>query len=87
MGSGTRNKKSPGDQLDLLFKKFLNEGDKEPHAIYIVHDLSIRCAWDPANEVQQQRVHAWLEKEKQARCGVLPELYLCHGVSRTLVKV
>lgn len=87
MGSGARNKKSPGDQLDLLFKKLLNESDKEPSAVYIVHDLGVRCAWDPANEVQRQRVSAWLEKEKQARGGVFPELFICHGGSRTLVTV
>lgn len=85
MGSVSKNKKSPGDQLDLLFKKFLNASDSEPHAIYIVHDLSIRSVWDPANEAQQQRVRAWLEKEKKSRGGVLPELYFCHGASRTPV--
>jgi len=79
MGSGAKNKNSSGDQLDLFLKKLLKESGGEPHAIYLVHDLSVHPVWDPANEVQQQRVRAWLEKERQARQGVLPEIYLCHA--------
>jgi hypothetical protein len=74
MGSGTKNKNSPGDQLDLFLKKRLRESGGEPDAIYIVHDLSVHPVWDPANELQQQRVRDWFAKEK-----VLPEVYLHHG--------
>jgi len=74
MGSGTKSKNSPGDQLDLFLKKLLRESDQEPSAIYIVHDMSLHSIWDPANELQQQRVQDWLAKEK-----VLPEIYLYHA--------
>ena len=86
MGSGTKNKNSPGDQLDLLLKKLLKESGQEPDAIYLLHDLSLRSIWDPANELQQQRVRVWLEKEQQSRQGVLPEIYFCHAYSRILIK-
>lgn len=87
MGSGSKNKNSAGDQLDLLLKKLLKESGKEPNAIYIAHDLSVSPVWDPANELQQQRIHAWLEKEKQARNGVLPEIYLHSGGKFITVKI
>lgn len=83
MGSGSRNKNSPGDQLDLLLKKLLKESTQEPNAIYLMHDLSLYSVWDPANELQQQRVRVWLEKEKQARGGSLPEIYFHHASART----
>ncbi len=80
-------KKNPGGQLDLFLKKLLSETrlpagrqGQESNAIYFAHDLSVHPIWDPANEMQQQRVCAWLEKERQARGGVLPEIYL-HDVS------
>jgi len=76
MGFGAKNKNSAGDQLDLLLKKLLKEGGQAPKAIYLVHDLSLHPVWDPANELQQQRVRVWLEKEKQVRGGCLPEVYL-----------
>ena len=72
-------KKNSGGRLDLLLKKLLNESGGEPRAIYIVHDLSVHPLWDPANELQQQRVRAWLKKEQEARCGILPEIYLHHS--------
>jgi len=75
--------KSGGEQLDLFLKKLLNKSNKEPHAIYFVHDLSVNPLWDPANEVQQQRVRIWLEKEQQAQLGILPEIYLYHADSNT----
>lgn len=80
-------KKKSGGQLDLLFKKLLNESDKEPRAIYILQDLSAHSVWDPANAVQQQRVRAWLEKETQARQGIPPEIYYGHDAERIRVKV
>ena len=80
---GNMKKKKSGGQLDQLFKKFLSESSKEPRAIYIVHDLSVNPIWDPANEVQQQRVRAWLAKEREAWHGVLPEIYLHHSSSQT----
>jgi hypothetical protein len=82
LGGGAKTKKS-GGQLDLLLKKLLNESGGESRAIYIVHDLSVQPLWDPAHEVQQQRVCAWLEKERQVRRGVLPEIYLYHSSART----
>jgi hypothetical protein len=92
MGSGTKNKNSSGDQLDLLLKKLLNEErlpagrqGKESNAIYIVHDLSVHSVWDPANEVQQQRVRAWVEKEMQARGGNPPDISLYHAGKRILI--
>lgn len=87
MGSGARNKNSPGDQMDLLLKKLLKESGGEPREVYIVHDLSVNPVWDPANEVQQQRVRAWLEKETQSREGNPPEIYLCHAAERVQIKV
>ena len=83
MGSGTKNKNSPSDQLDLLLKKLLKESGKEPNAIYLLHDLSLHPVWDPANGVQQQRVRIWLEKEKQFRQGILPEIHLHHSSRQT----
>jgi hypothetical protein len=85
-GKGAK-KKSPGGQLDLFMKKFLNESGKEPNAIYIVHDLSLNPVWDPAHEVQQQRMGAWLEKERQSRQETLPEIYYCHAGKRIPIKV
>ena len=82
---GGNVKKKSGGQLDLLFKKLLNESGKEPNAIYLLHDLSLNSLWDPANAVQQQRVSAWLEKERQVRGGVTPEIYLCHAGERVRV--
>ncbi len=79
MGSGSKNKNSSGDQLDLLLKKLLKESGQEPRAIYIVQDLSVHSIWDPANELQQQRVRVWLEKEQQDKEGALPEIYLHHA--------
>ena len=86
MGSGTKNKNSPGDQLDLLLKKLFKESGQEANAVYFLHDLSLRSIWDPANEPQQQRVRVWLEKEQQSRHGVLPEIYFCHAHSRILIQ-
>ena len=83
MGSGAKNKNSSGDQLDLLLKKLLNKSGREPRAIYLVHDLSLHSVWDPADPVQQQRVNAWFEKEKQA--GNPPEIYFHHSNSRVLI--
>jgi len=80
---GNSKKKKSGGQLDLLLKKLLNESGGEPRAIYIVYDLSVNLIWDPANEAQQQRVRAWLEKEKQSRQGILPEIYLHRASTRT----
>ncbi len=74
MGSGAKNKNSLGDQIDLFLKKLLRESGREPNAIYIVHDLSVQPVWDPANELQQQRVRDWLIKEKPAF-----DIYLCHA--------
>lgn len=79
MGSGAKNKNSPGDQMDLLLKKLLKTSGQEPRAIHLVHDLSIQPLWDPENNIQQQRVRAWLEKEQQAG---LPEIYLHHASAR-----
>lgn len=79
-------KKKPGDRLDLFLKKLLNESGKELNAIYLLADLSNHSIWDPANADQKQRMYAWLEKEKQARNGVLPEIYLYHFASRTLLE-
>ena len=76
-------KKKAGGQLDLLLKKLLNESGGEPRAIYILHDLSLNLVWDRTNEVQQERVRTWLEKEKQARKGILPEIYYHHSSIRT----
>lgn len=84
-GKGVK-KKSPGGQLDLFMKKFLSESGNEPNALYIVHDLSLTPVWDPAHEVQQQRMRAWLEKEKQSRQGTLPEIYYCHAGKRIPVQ-
>ena len=75
--------KKAGGQLDLLLKKLLNESGGEPRAIYILHDLSLNLVWDRTNEVQQERVRTWLEKEKQARKGILPEIYYHHSSIRT----
>jgi hypothetical protein len=86
-GSGSRNKNSSGDQMDLLLKKLLKESGQEPSAIYILHDLSVHSIWDPANKVQQERVCLWLEKEKQAHGGGLPEIYYCHTGKCTPIKV
>ncbi|MFH1208238.1 MAG: hypothetical protein V1673_01600 [Candidatus Omnitrophota bacterium] len=85
LGGGTK-KKSSGGQLDLFIKKLLSESGKEPNAIYIVHDLSVHSVWDSAHESQQQRMHAWLEKEKQSRQGTLPEIYYCHAGKHIPVK-
>jgi hypothetical protein len=42
--------------------------------------LSTHSIWDPANELQQQRVRDWLLKEKS-----VPEIYFYHAaVSRRL---
>ena len=82
MGAGAKNKNSSGDQMDLLLKKFLKTSGQEPRAIYIVHDLSVHPVWDPANEVQQQRVRTWLENEKKKKEGILPEIHLCHSSSQ-----
>jgi len=76
---GNVRKKSQGGQFDLLLKKLLNESGKESDAIYIVHDLSVHPVWDETNEVQQQRVRTWIEKEQQSRGGTLSEIYYCHG--------
>jgi len=81
-GSGSKNKKSAGDQLDLFLKKLLKDSGQEPRAIYLVHDLSLQPLWDPAHELQQERVRAWLEKEKEVRSGILPDIYLHHASSR-----
>ncbi len=82
MGSSAKNKKSSSDQLDLLLKKLLKEGGQESRAIYLVHDLSLNPIWDPANDVQQQRVRVWLEKETQTRQGIPPEIYLHQASAR-----
>lgn len=78
-------KKKSGGQLDLHLKKLLNDErlpaggqDKEPNAIYIVHDLSVDPILDPENKDQQQRVAAWLEKETKVR-GHPPEIYYYHA--------
>lgn len=86
MGSGAKSKNSPGDQLDLLLKKLLKESGQESSAIYFLHDLSVHPVWNPENGLQQQRVRVWLEKEKQAREGILPEIYLYHGGQSMRVK-
>ena len=86
MGSGAKNKNSAGDQLDLLLKKLLKEGGREANTIFILHDLSVNPIWHPANEIQQQRVHIWLEKEFQSRAGNLPEIYFHHSGSRQLIQ-
>jgi len=83
---GNVKKKSQGGQFDLLLKKLLNESGKEANAIYLVHDLSVRPLWDPAHKIQQQRVHTWLEKEKQARSGNIPEIYYFQAGVCTPVK-
>lgn len=90
MGSGAKNKNSAGDQLDLLLKKLLKgellpagRQGQESRAIYMVHDLSVNPVWDPAHELQQERVRIWLEKERQARGGNLPEIYYHHSSLRT----
>lgn len=75
MGSGAKNKNSAGDQLDLLLKKLLRERGKEPNAIYLLHDLSLHPILDRANEIQQERLRVWIEKEKQARNGNASEIY------------
>ncbi len=84
---GGGEKKKSGGQLDLFLKKLLSETrlpadrqGQEPNAIYFAHDLSVQPLWDPANEMQQQRICAWLEKERLAKGGVLTEIYL-HDVS------
>jgi hypothetical protein len=81
LGKGAK-KKSGGGQFDLLLKKLLHESGGEPDAIYLVHDLSVHPVWDPAHEIQQQRVRTWLEKERQVRGGVLPEMFLHHASSQ-----
>jgi len=86
MGSGYKNKNSSGDQLDLLLKKLLKESGKEKNAIYLVHDLSVHPVRDPANELQQQRVRVWLEKEQESCGGVLPEIYYGHAGTCIRVK-
>jgi len=83
LGEGT--KKKSGGQFDLFLKKLLNESNQETNAVYIVHDLSSKPLWDPAHEVQQQRVRIWLEKERRSRGGILPEIYYGHAGERTLV--
>lgn len=80
-------KKKSGGQLDLLLKRLLKESGKEPNVIYLVSDLSVHSIWDPANADQQQRMRTWLEKEKQVRNGVVPEIYLYHSASRTLLEL
>jgi hypothetical protein len=85
-GSGSKNKNSSGDQLDLLLKKFLKESGQEPGAIYMLHDLSVHPVWDPSHQVQQQRVWDWLEKEKQARSGSIPDVFLCHSAAQALLE-
>ncbi len=80
-------KKSAGGQFDIFLKKLVNGSGKEPNAIYLVHDLSVNPVWDPSNEVQQQRIRAWLEKETQIRNGVSPEIYLYHSATRTLLEL
>jgi hypothetical protein len=74
---GAKKKKSEG-RFDLFLKKLLNESGGEPRAIYLAHDLSVNPIWDPANEIQQQRVRDWIGKEKQSK-GMLPEIYLSHA--------
>ena len=86
MGAGSKNKNSSGDQLDLLLKKLVKEGNQETNAIYLLHDLSVHSILDPSNEIQRQRVHLWLEKEQKARQGILPEMHLFHSGSRILIK-
>jgi len=85
-GAGAKNKKSSGDQLDLLLKKLLRESGEEPNAIYFLQDLSHHPIWDPTNEIQQQRVSDWLGKETLARSGNLPAIYLSHAASRILIQ-
>jgi hypothetical protein len=85
LGGGDSKKKS-GGQFDLLLKKLLKESGGESNAIYIVHDLSVQPIWDETNEIQQERVRTWLEKEGQARGGNAPEIYYCHGSKRIRVK-
>jgi hypothetical protein len=84
--AGRGAKKQSWDEMDLFFKKIINKGGKEPNAIYIAHDLSVKPLWDPANETQQQRMRVWLEKEQQTRNGVLPEIYYYHAGERIPVK-
>ena len=79
MGGGAKQKKSSGDQWDLFLKKFLKESAGEPQAIYLVRDLSVQPLWDPANELQQQRVRVWFEKETASRGGNSPEIYYGHA--------
>lgn len=81
-----KKKEKPG-QLDLLLKKLLKKGGREPGAVYILHDLSLKPIWDPSNEVQQQRMRAWLEKEKQAHTGILPEIYYGHAAKCVSLRV
>ncbi len=84
--TGGGAKKQSWDQMDILFKKMMNKGGREPNAFYIVHDLSVDPIWDPADEVQQQRVRVWFEKEIQAYEGKAPEIYYYHGGKGILVK-
>ena len=82
-GDGSTNKKSASDQLDLFLKRLLKSGGQEPNAIYVVHDLSVHPLWDPAHEFQQERLRAWIEKEKASRDGCLPEIHFVHSALRT----
>ncbi|MFA5159842.1 MAG: hypothetical protein WC484_04985 [Candidatus Omnitrophota bacterium] len=82
LGKNTKSK-SGKEQLDLFLKKLLNASGKESRAIYLVHDLSVNPIWDPANEVQQRRMHVWLKKEQEVRRGSSPEIYLYHAGSNT----
>ncbi|MFH0985501.1 MAG: hypothetical protein V1882_08190 [Candidatus Omnitrophota bacterium] len=85
-GSGSKNKNSSGDQLDLLLKKLLKESGQEPGAIYLLHDLSTQSVWDPSNKVQQQRVRDWIEREKQSRAGSLPDVFLYLSATQALLE-
>ncbi len=84
-GSGSTNKNSASDQLDLFLKKFLKSSRQEPNSIYIVHDLSTQPLWDPAHEFQQETLRAWTEKEKASRGGFLPEIHIVHSSLRTRI--
>ncbi len=93
MGSGAKNKNSAGDQLDLLLKKLLtadrlpaDRQGKEPNAIYLLHDLGLHPILDRANEIQQERLRVWFEKEKQMRDGNAPEIYYVRAEERVPLK-
>jgi hypothetical protein len=76
------NPKKQQGRFDQFLKKFLKASGKEPHAVYLVQDLSVHSVWDPTQEVQQQKVRDWLQKEQQLRHGLLPEIHFFHSVTK-----